>query len=465
MIPRQHRVTRVMLIIGILVSGGLAGISTASAAGTGPADALAPVNTWQPLENNQRLWYAFNYAGDGSQIQIELQVEPEGGATFEVWTPDLIWYWSIGKDVEPIGRGSDDPFTEGKLIWSGSFATAGTYYVVVEHSGSVKSYYLLDVSGDGVTLPESTPTPTPETAQAEAQPRAQVAPLGNLSGKLVFQTTYGGPFYTINVNGTGLQRITNGIDPAWSPDGQQIAFVRWEQPRGVWLVDADGSNERRLFDWNEARWPTWSPDGELILFSRQNGGKEGQSRCFWGRCFTSPGTPYWTLGIVDPDDGAFREPPTANLVHTPDWSPDGERFVYNGERGLAIQSVDGQISYQLTGSPFDTNPVWSPDGDQVAFVRKQHDHWEIYLVDADGGGLTRLTDTPAHPDGTAASSVSPTWSPDGNYIAFFTDRTGEWEIWAMQANGKGQQPLFDTELDGLTLGYVFGEEQAIDWTW
>jgi TolB protein len=134
-------------------------------------------------------------------------------------------------------------------------------------------------------------------------------------------------------------------------------------------------------------------------------------------------------------------------------------------------SVDGKSSYALTASPKDTSPVWSPDGSKVAFIHFQHDHWEIYVVDVNSGQQTRLTHTPAWPDGVpsldgwAAHSVSPAWSPDGHYIAFLTDRTGEWEIWVMDANGNNPRPLFGTDLDGLTLDYAFVGERAISWTW
>jgi TolB protein len=165
------------------------------------------------------------------------------------------------------------------------------------------------------------------------------------------------------------------------------------------------------------------------------------------------------------DDGSFWEPqPSADNSYTPAWSPTGDQIVFNGLFGLQVQSVDGKQSYQLTSDRYDATPVWSPDGKKVAFVRRQHDHWEIYVVDADGGNVRRLTDTPALPDGTAGSSVSPAWSPDGKSIAFLTNRTGEWEIWVMGANGNSAGPMFGTELDGLTLTYAFANERAISWT-
>jgi hypothetical protein len=479
----------IFLALVIRASVALAVFSTPSAVkaepdGTwGPDRALTPTGDWDPLSAGESQWYAFQYAGDGSQIEVRFEVVPEGSSTFVVWTPEQIWHWGLGEYVEPVGRGSEDPRVKGTLVWSGNFPTSGTYYVVVEHADTHAgaSHYLLDVSGNGVSL--SKPTPASAPAKTQTGTRAQTTPPGDPTGKLVFQTTFGGTFHAIKVDGTGLQPVTHGIDPVWSPDGQQIAFVRWEDPRGVWVVGANGANvsggERRVFDWHETRWPSWSPDGEQIVFSRQHRGRrEPTEKCVvrTGRlfCFTRPPNPHYNLGVVRLADGSFWEPLPSSSERslTPDWSPHGEQIVYEDVYGLFVQSADGQTRYQLTNDNKDTSPVWSPDGapdgdpsgGQVAFVRRQHDHWEIYVVDSDGRNLTRLTDTPTLPNGTPGNSVSPAWSPDGQYIAFLTDRTGEWEIWVMTANGSSQRPMFDTELDGLTLEYSFNGERAISWT-
>jgi TolB protein len=308
--------------------------------------------------------------------------------------------------------------------------------------------------------PTASSTPTPRPVRTKPSP----TPTPALPGKLVFQTTIGGDFYVINADGTGLRRITDGADPIWSPDGQQIAFVRWRNPRGVWVVNADGSGERRLFDWNEARWPSWSHDGSRILFSRQHGGRPSQAKCFWGFCFTIEGRPYWRLAVVRLVDEDFREPPSAFISLAPIWAPEEDRIVYDDQHGLRIQSEDESVSYLITDDARDTSPAWSPDGQKVAFTRRQHDHWEVYVVDVDGRNLKRLTDTPKKPNGEVGNSAAPAWSPDGQYIAFLTDRTGRWEIWIMRPGGKGQRPMFDLELDGLPLEYAHVAERAISWT-
>jgi hypothetical protein len=187
-------------------------------------------------------------------------------------------------------------------------------------------------------------------------------------------------------------------------------------------------------------------------------------RCFFGFCFTLGPHPHWRLGIVEIRDRTFREPPSSLYSLAPAWSPTGDRFVYADEQGLRIQSQDGQVSYLITHDARDTGPAWSPDGQQVAFTRRQHDHWEVYVVGADGSNLRRLTHTMDWLDETVRHSAAPAWSPDGQYIAFLTDRTGTWQIWRMRPDGQGQQPMFPRPLEGLRLEYSHQGERAISWT-
>lgn len=322
------------------------------------------------------------------------------------------------------------------------------------------------------TAASATPSPSPtvtatDTAIPQPKPtrsRPKPMPTSEFAGKLVFQTTIGDVFYVINADGSGLRRITDGVDPTWSPDGQRIAFTRWRDPRGVWVVDLNG-DEWRSFDWNSARWPSWSPDGQQILFSLQKGGRlDDKEKCFFGFCFTLEKHPHWRLGIVQADGGGFHEPPSSERSLAPSWSPDGSYIAYSDGHGLRVQNEDGTYSDLITDNGWDSSPVWSPDGDRLAFMRQLHDHQDLFVVDAEGQGLAQLTKTPVRPDGLPGSSTAPAWSPDGRYIAFLSDRRGKWEIWVMRADGSQQRPMFDSALDGLALEYASVSERAISWS-
>jgi hypothetical protein len=468
-------------------------------AGLGVAASPAAAASWEQMGAGESRWTSFEYNGDGSQVVVRLEATQAGSLSFEVYTPDEMRRLEDGDRAQPIGRGSAEGKAEGTLIWSGNFTTAGTYAVKVERAGNTAGTvaYLLTISGSGVLSTSETPAATTGTTTTPKTTTTQSALAKGLSGKLLIQASYGGAFYTINVDGTGLKRIGSGIDPTWSPDGTQIAYVSWQDPRGVWVANSDGTGARRVFDWNETRYPSWSADGSEIIFSRaksssSSGSGGGKGKGPGGGPGGPPGggssSSSWTLGVISADGSAFWEPqPVSDTNLTPDWSPDGQAVVLTGYRGLMVQSADGKTSYQLTTDPRDTSPTWSPDGTKVAYAHRQHDHWEIYVVEAATGRQTKVTTTPAGPQSplgagpaaSPASSVSPAWSPDGKSIAFLTNRSGTWQVWVMAADGSQAGPLFDTALNGLApdgarglapdgarglaLSYAFSGERALDW--
>jgi LysM repeat protein len=121
----------------------------------------------------------------------------------------------------------------------------------------------------------------------------------------------------------------------------------------------------------------------------------------------------------------------------PDLSPDGKRIVFasnrDGESHIFVMNVDGSGVTRLTDSVSgDTLPVWSPDGTRIAFQSLRDGNWEIYGMMADGSGQTNLTNHPAR-------DLSPAWSPDGSQIYFETDRDGNlYDPYVMNADGSGQ---------------------------
>jgi Tol biopolymer transport system component len=126
-----------------------------------------------------------------------------------------------------------------------------------------------------------------------------------------------------------------------------------------------------------------------------------------------------------------QAPKQAQILFTSD--RDGNFEIY-------VMDADGKNQRRLTNHPEkDLCPVWSPDGQKIAFHTKRDWKagfgWEIYVMDADGGNQRSVTNHPARQE------YSPAWSPDGQRIAFNSDRDGDWEIYVMDADGENPRRL------------------------
>jgi TolB protein len=182
------------------------------------------------------------------------------------------------------------------------------------------------------------------------------------------------------------------------------------------------------------------------------------------------------LRIIDLATGTFEDQAGDDYSFSPAWDPaNPARLVYDGDRGLVNLDITRQTTTGLTADVNDHSPVFSPDGSKIAVSYRQDDHWEVQVMNADGSGRVRLTQTSYQTlvqqqlNGEAPHShnnAAPTWSPDGTQIAFLTDRTGQWEIWLMNADGSNQQPLLSADTlaeAGILLNYNGVDEQVLSW--
>jgi TolB protein len=170
--------------------------------------------------------------------------------------------------------------------------------------------------------------------------------------------------WTLNVNGSGLHRLSAGeldADPSWSPDGTTIAFVRaspW--PPAIWLMDADGTNKRQLTTPPNAdgqgkdTQPEWSPDGKWIAFAREHEPHPGPRTLEYRR----------DIYLVRPDGTDLRRlTQLAGQNRAPAWSPDGKRIVFTSDRvrqAIYVMNADGSKQRRLTSGPTDVSPDWGP---------------------------------------------------------------------------------------------------------
>jgi Tol biopolymer transport system component len=125
----------------------------------------------------------------------------------------------------------------------------------------------------------------------------------------------------------------------------------------------------------------------------------------------------------------------------PAWSPDGSRIAFeslsDGRRSIWVMDATGERLRRLTDARgADSSPAWSPDGHLIAFMSDRDGDLEVYVTTADGSDVRRLTTQPGV-DGY------PTWSPDGGRIAFVSDRDGAPRVWTMAADGSGPVRFLD----------------------
>ncbi len=252
------------------------------------------------------------------------------------------------------------------------------------------------------------------------------------NGKIVFasnRTTGAGvhspsgdyEIFAMTSAGTGLVQLTDNsaadYGPAYSPDGSRVAFVRGDD---VYVMNADGTGQRRLTNAFEGSYdPAYSPDGTSIAFTRGLSNAE-----------------VWVMDADGANERALVETWGQASARKPAYSPDGSMLAFEcRDVAVAFHSdvctvrPDGVTGWKQLTTDFaaDTDPAWSNLGGTILFTSERDGHEEVYIMNADGTNQGRETNS-------SKNSRHPIFSPDGGKISFASDRDGDSDIYVMSAS-------------------------------
>ncbi|MDX6552378.1 MAG: TolB protein [Gaiellales bacterium] len=246
---------------------------------------------------------------------------------------------------------------------------------------------------------------------------------------------------------------------SWSPDGKTLAFARILPGRGqaaIYLADAHGRHVRKLIGGD--RWyinPSWSPDGKRIAFySDRDFPRPGGNQ-------QPPPPEIYTIGI----DGKSLRRLTHNraMDWDPIWAPDGKTLAFFSNRdarpgsslNIYLIGADGSNARRVTriGGRSEWNPSFAPDGQTLVYETAAHDgrQSDIWLIGRNGHHARPLITGPRW-------ETNPVWSPDGNQIAFTSDRQAAgardrenayFELWVMDLQSKSLERLTHDRLPTL----------------
>ncbi len=224
--------------------------------------------------------------------------------------------------------------------------------------------------------------------------------------------TRNGNIWIVYEDGTGEKQLTTGgLDstPSSSPDGMQIVFRRNSD---IWVMDRDGSNLRQVTTATGYINPTWFADGtrfatvygpNYIMLMNTDGSGQTQVGSLMS-AFVSLSPDGTTIAgestgikLFRISDGALTASITSGMNYSsPSWAPDGSRVAYSYQTAFyqiyTANTSGTPVPVQITSGTYNSlQPSWSPDGTKITFVSSQSGTYNVFVVNADGTDLRRVT--------------------------------------------------------------------------
>jgi dipeptidyl aminopeptidase/acylaminoacyl peptidase len=270
--------------------------------------------------------------------------------------------------------------------------------------------------------------------------------------------------FSIRADGQGETRLTQAppsrmdLHSTWSADGSWVAFTELSSDRSrIMTMRADGSARTNITA-DGAYYdlvPSISPDGSRIAYTSDRD-DDGRYEVY-------------TIAADGSDERRITTNTSSVTFVGPKYSPDGTKLLVamrestNTNQDLYILNTDGTGPLQrvTTGVNNAEGRAWSPDGTRIVFNNMVDGVGQIFVVNTNGTGMTQITTNSANTPPLVIGEffppirgdVTPAWSPDGEWIAFASDRTGNFEINIVRTNGSSLSQVTYTAKNELSLGW------------
>ncbi|MCA6072094.1 MAG: Tol-Pal system beta propeller repeat protein TolB [Endomicrobium sp.] len=235
--------------------------------------------------------------------------------------------------------------------------------------------------------------------------------------------------YLVDYDGYNLRRLTRdnkiNILPKWSPDGEQIIYTSYLYNNPDLFSLNIIKNKRSVISkyqgLNAAG--SFSPDGKRILLTLSRG-------------------KFPNLYLISVSGEILqRMTDGANIDTSSAFAPNDQEIVFISDRPgypqLYIMNVAGGNVRRLATSGFCDSPAWSPRGDKIVFtMRQSRMNYDLYVYDIPTAKITKLTNN-------QRNNENPTWSPDGRFVVFYSNRSGKGEIYITAIDGSGTRKLVE----------------------